>query len=73
MYCPNGSGKTNFSLALFDIEYPLSYKWKNLDYYNNFIYAGYNTGNVSFEYSFKFGEDMVDYIYGKNAAGALIE
>ncbi len=73
IYGPNGSGKTNFSLALFDIEYHLSYKWKKIDYYNNFIYAGDNTGIVKFEYSFKFGEDTINYIYGKNASGTLVE
>ncbi len=73
IYGPNGSGKTNFSLALFDIEYHLSYKWKKIDYYNNFIYAGDKTGIVTFEYSFRFGEDTIDYIYGKNAEGQLVE
>ena len=73
IYGPNGSGKTNFSLALFDIEYHLSYKWKKIDYYNNYIYAGDKTGIVTFEYSFRFGEDTVNYIYGKNAIGQLVE
>lgn len=73
IYGPNGSGKTNFSLALFDIEYHLSYKWKKIDYYNNFIYAGDNNGIVVFEYSFKFGEDAINYIYGKDAQGQLVE
>ena len=40
VYGPNGSGKTNFSLALFDIENHLSPKWKKIDYYVNFIYTG---------------------------------
>lgn len=73
IYGPNGSGKTNFSLALFDIEYHLSYKWKKIDYYNNFIYAGDKSGVVLFEYSFRFGEDTVDYNYGKDAEGKLVE
>lgn len=71
IYGPNGSGKSNFSLALFDIEYHLSYKWKKIDYYNNFIYAGDKTGIVTFEYSFRFGEDTIDYIYGKDSQGRL--
>ena len=40
IYGPNGSGKTNFGLAIFDIEYHLSQKWKKLDYFDNYIYAG---------------------------------
>lgn len=73
IYGPNGSGKTNFSLALFDIENHLSPKWKKVDYYVNFIYAGDKEGVVRFEYTFKFGNDAIDYIYAKNAAGILVE
>lgn len=73
IYGPNGSGKTNFSLALFDIENHLSPKWKKIDYYVNFIYAGNNNGVVKFEYTFRFGNDTIDYIYAKNAVGVLME
>ena len=73
IYGPNGSGKTNFSLAIFDIENHLSPKWKKIDYYVNFIYAGNNDGVVKFEYTFKFDNDTIDYIYAKNAAGVLVE
>lgn len=73
IYGPNGSGKTNFSLAIFDIEYHLSYKWKKVDYYDNFIYAGNETGTVSFEYTFLFGGDTVQYNYSKNSSGVLVE
>lgn len=73
IYGPNGSGKTNFSLAIFDIENHLSPKWKKIDYYANFIYAGNREGLVTFEYTFKFEENIVVYIYSKNAVGALVE
>lgn len=73
IYGPNGSGKTNFSLAIFDIENHLSPKWKKMDYYVNFIYAGKKSGRVTFEYTFRFGDNIVDYIYAKNATGALVE
>lgn len=73
IYGPNGSGKTNFSLAIFDIENHLSHKWKKMDYYVNFIYAGKKSGMVTFEYTFKFGTNIVDYIYAKNATGTLVE
>lgn len=73
LYGPNGSGKTNFSLALFDIENHLSQKWKKVDYYANFIYAGNRNGHVDFEYEFLFDGIKVLYAYSKNAMGLLSE
>ncbi|MBO5026134.1 MAG: ATP-binding protein [Bacteroidaceae bacterium] len=72
IYGPNGSGKTNFSLALFDIENHLSQKWKKFDYYTNFIYGGQKEGLVKFEYTFLFGDKTVEYVYSKNAVGMLM-
>lgn len=72
VYGPNGSGKTNFSLALFDIENHLSQKWKKQDYYQNFIYAGRENLTVDFEYTFRFGKDLIQYDYSKNVAGLLV-
>lgn len=72
IYGPNGSGKTNFSLALFDIENHLSPKWKKIDYYVNFVYAGKKEGVVEFEYTFRFGSEAVVYAYSKNAGGILV-
>lgn len=72
IYGPNGSGKTNFSLALFDIENHLSPKWKKADYYLNFIYAGKKDGTVDFEYTFRFGNKVVEYVYSKNSSGVLV-
>lgn len=72
VFGPNGSGKTNFSLAIFDIVNHLSQNWKKLDYYDNFAYAG-STGLVSFEYAFRFDKTVVEYKYAKNPNGFLIE
>ena len=74
VYGPNGSGKTNFSLALFDIENHLSPKWKKIDYYVNFIYAGKKEGVVEFEYTFRFENGIVVYAYSysKDAGGILV-
>jgi len=37
LYGPNGSGKTNFGLAIFDIEYHLApLKAKKHDYFDNY-------------------------------------
>lgn len=72
LYGPNGSGKTNFSLAIFDIVNHLSQKWKKPDYYDNFVYAGKPQNPVEFRYVFKFGAKNVDYSYSKNAFGDLL-
>lgn len=72
LYGPNGSGKTNFSLAIFDLVNHLSQKWKKPDYYDNFVYAGKPQDPVEFRYVFKFGVKTVEYSYSKNAAGDLL-
>ena len=71
VYGPNGSGKTNFSLAIFDIVNHLSQKWKKPDYYANFTYAGDPNLKVEFEYTFRFDEKMVEYCYSKDYHGLL--
>ena len=72
IYGPNGSGKTNFGLAIFDIVNHLSQKWKKDDYYKNFIYAGNSTGTVDFDYTFRFEKQYVCYNYSKNSSGVLV-
>lgn len=72
IYGPNGSGKTNFGLAMFDIVNHLSQKVKRGDYYVNFPYAGKKNDNVEFEYEFMFGNTVVDYSYSKNQQGILM-
>lgn len=71
IYGPNGSGKSNFGLALFDIVYHLTQKFKKADYYKNYIYGRDPKGKVFFEYTFKFGSQIVEYDYGKNMFGTL--
>jgi len=69
----NGSGKSNFSIALFDIVNHLSQKWKKQDYYDNFVYAGNATAPVVFEYWFTFGGKRLFYCYSKNKQGQLLQ
>ena len=59
-------------MALFDIENHLSPQWKKIDYYLNFIYAGKKEGVVGFEYTFRFENGIVVYVYSKNAGGILV-
>lgn len=72
IYGPNGSGKTNIGLAIFDIEYHLApLKAKKRDYYNNFVYAGAPEKPIIFEYEFQFENKLLRYVYTKDKNGAL--
>lgn len=71
VYGPNGCGKTNLSLAIFDIVNHLSQKKTRPDYYDNFVYAGATKENVKFEYTFKFGSSLLEYVYSKDSHGVL--
>ena len=71
IYGPNGSGKTNFGLAIFDIVNHLTQKWKKADYYMNFTYAGSQSVMVEFDYTFVFGGQTVEYRYSKDYHGLL--
>ena len=73
IYGPNGSGKTNFSIALFDIVNHLTQKSKKPDYYQNFVYGGDANLIVDFEYTFKFDNQVVVYQYSKNVFAALVK
>jgi len=67
IYGPNGAGKSNFGLAIFDIANHLSHKWKKTDYYLNYACATNHRQPVEFEYTFAFGDCMVNYNYWKVA------
>lgn len=71
IYGPNGSGKSNFALAIFDIVYHMTQKFKKENFYKDFVYGGDPKGKVQFEYTFKFGSQIVEYSYGKNMFGML--
>ena len=73
VYGKNGSGKTNFGLAIFDIVNHLTQKNKDPNYYANFTHLGHQKELVRFEYTFKFDKTKVFYEYAKNSEGSLIE
>lgn len=71
IYGKNGSGKSNFGLAIFDIVCHLTDKFKNND--NVSYQNGYNlTGFVNFEYVFAFGKDEITYKYSKLSPFSII-
>ena len=59
-------------MALFDIENHLSPQWQKIAYYVNVSYAGKKEGVVGFEYTFRFENGIVVYVYSKNAGGILV-
>ena len=74
IYGPNGAGKSNFSLALFDIiNHLTNLKAKIIDYQQNYVYVGYPEVGVQFEYTFKFGKQIIEYRYTKDAHAVLKE
>ncbi|MBO7466967.1 MAG: ATP-binding protein [Bacteroidaceae bacterium] len=72
IYGPNGAGKTNFSLALFDIiNHLTNLKARIIDYQQNYVYVGNPGSGVHFEYTFKFGKQIIEYQYIKDAHAVL--
>lgn len=73
IYGPNGCGKSNFGLAIFDIVYHLTQKFKSPKYLENYAFAGNQAKLLIFEYTFKFESQMVEYVYSKDSRGSLQE
>lgn len=71
IYGPNGCGKSNFGFAIFDIVNHLTQKFKDANYYYNFVYAGAQTKLVLFEYEFALGGKTISYSYSKTWQGVL--
>lgn len=71
IYGKNGSGKSNFGFALFDVVYHLTDKFKpefNYSYQNGYAI----TKDVEFKYVFSFGNDEVEYSYSKQNQMAIM-
>lgn len=73
IYGPNGCGKSNFGLAIFDIVYHLTQKFKNPNYLLNYAFAGAQSKLVTFEYTFNFNGQIVEYVYSKDSRAVLRE
>ncbi len=73
IYGPNGSGKSNLALAVFDIILHLTQKNKNPHQFDSIINVFHAAEPVSFEYTFRFGRNSVEYRYSKDLAGIVKE
>ena len=71
IYGDNGSGKTSLGKAIFDIV-SLVGSSRPTDYSAS-IYQGATNSLMDFEYTFKFGGEIVNYSYSKDYRGQLIK
>lgn len=69
IYGPNGSGKSNLALAVFDIILHLTQKTKNPHQVDTIVNVFHPEELVSFEYTFRFDEDIIEYYYSKGLSG----
>ncbi len=63
----NGSGKSNLGMAIFDIVQHLAPGQKNLFFHSNYTYASSKSFLVTFEYTFNFDGQIVEYTYSKDS------
>lgn len=69
IYGKNGSGKTNIGFALFDINFHLTDKNRNMEplIIQNYLNMDGNNKYAEFYYEFKFGNDKIIYKYKKES------
>ncbi len=73
VYGPNGSGKSNLALALFDLILHLTQKNKNPHQSDTIVNVYHPENLISFEYTFRLGENTIEYFYSKGAQGIAKE
>jgi len=65
IYGQNGCGKSNLGFAIFDLISHLTDKQTREEYYLNYLNANSNEKIATFKFTFKFDENIVEYIYSK--------
>ncbi len=71
IYGPNACGKTNLGYAIFDIQTHLKDEVSNY-YKANYLNATRGRDHAEFVYSFRFGNDEVEYTYRKESVRKLL-
>ena len=69
IYGPNGSGKSNLALAVFDIILHLTQKTKNPHQNETVVNVFHPEELMSFEYTFRFNENIIEYYYSRGVSG----
>ncbi len=65
IYGQNGCGKSNLGFAIFDLISHMTDKQKIEGYYQNYLNADTKKKVATFKFTFKFDENIVEYIYTK--------
>lgn len=73
IYGPNGCGKSNLALALFDIILHLTQKSKSQHQFDTIVNIYHPEDLMSFEYTFRFGKNIIEYYYSKDMSGLAKE
>lgn len=66
-YGPNAAGKTSLGYAILDIALHLTDKDRKMDAYTQYCNLNSDEKIVHFEYTFRFDEDEVQYLYEKTS------
>jgi len=72
VYGPNGCGKTNLGRAIFDIKTHLTDEKIDDTYSNNYLNAASGEELAEFRYIFQFGDNTLEYTYGKKSVSKLV-
>ncbi|MFM8342102.1 MAG: hypothetical protein ACKN9F_07780, partial [Methylomonas sp.] len=72
IYGPNGCGKSNLGLAVFDLISHLTDNQCNRTYYNNYLNAESKEDIAKFKFIFKFDKDCVEYNYSKKSSDLIL-
>lgn len=72
VYGPNGCGKTNLGRAIFEIKTHLTDDKIDDIYVSNYLNAASDAELAEFQYTFQFGENILEYSYGKKAVSKLV-
>ena len=72
IYGHNGCGKSNLGLAIFDLISHLTDKRFVTEEYNNYLNANNSSDKAILKFTFKFGENIIEYTYTKEDYETLL-